>query len=109
MITYAVFDETNGDSSQPIFNVTDEDLELKKLLWTQIFSVCHDQKNIEAHNIMMHKSFLKALLLYLDPNSIEGNPVITRWAPPQLLELQIHALNIVSHLVALVPQHFAEI
>ena len=109
MITYAVFDETNGDSSQPIFNVTDEDLELKKLLWTQIFSVCHDQKNIEAHNIMMHKSFLKALLLYLDPNSIEGNPVITRWAPPQLLELQTHALNIVSHLVALVPQHFAEI
>ena len=40
MTTYAVFDELNGESSQPIFNVTDEDLELKKLLWTQVFSVC---------------------------------------------------------------------
>jgi len=34
MVTYSVFDEINGDQSQPIFNVTDEDLELKKLLWT---------------------------------------------------------------------------
>ena len=34
MITYAVFDEINGEQAQPIFNVTDEDLELKKLLWT---------------------------------------------------------------------------
>ena len=34
MITYAVFDEVNSDQGQPIFNVTDEDLELKKLLWT---------------------------------------------------------------------------
>ena len=53
MITYAVFDELNGEANQPIFNVTDEDLELKKLLWTQVFSVCHDEKNIEAHNIIM--------------------------------------------------------
>ena len=48
-------------------------------------------------------------MLYLDPNSIEANPIITRWAPPQLQELQMHALNIISHLVGLVPQHFHEI
>mmetsp|Transcript_21486 Transcript_21486/g.25187 ORF Transcript_21486/g.25187 Transcript_21486/m.25187 type:complete len:102 (-) Transcript_21486:205-510(-) len=53
MITYAVFDEMVGEQNQPIFNVTDEDLELKKLLWTQIFSVCLDAKNVEAHQIMM--------------------------------------------------------
>lgn len=64
---------------------------------------------MEAHNIMMQKSFLRALLLYLDPVSIEQNDVITRWAPPQLFELQIHGLNIISHLVSLVPQHFHEI
>ena len=109
MTTYAVFDELNGESSQPIFNVTDEDLELKKLLWTQVFSVCLEQKNVEAHNIMMQKGFLRALLLYLDPKSIDGNPIITRWAPPQLFELQTHALNIISHLVNLTPQHFHEI
>ena len=109
MVTYAVFDEMNGDQNQPIFNVTDEDLELKKLLWTQIFSVCHAESNIEAHNIMMQKGFLRALLLYLDPNSIDNNGIITRWAPPQLQELQMHAMNIISHLVGLAPQHFHEI
>ena len=57
----------------------------------------------------MQKNFLSALLLYLEPVSIEKNQKITRWNPPQLLELQIHALNIVSHLVGLVPQHFHEI
>jgi len=106
MITYAVFDEMAGEQNQPIFNVTDEDLELKKLLWTQIFSVCLDGKNSEAHQIMMQKGFLRALLIYLDPKSIESNPIITRWAPPQQFELQTHALNIISHLVPLVPQHF---
>jgi hypothetical protein len=32
IIKYAVYDEISG--SQPIFNQTEEDLELKKLLWT---------------------------------------------------------------------------
>ena len=105
MINYAVNDEINWDtdSEQPLFNLTDEDLELKKLLWTQVFSVAKDPFNTEAHNIIMQKNFLAALLLYLDPVSIEKNQKITRWSPPQLLELQIHALNITSHLVGLVP------
>lgn len=33
MITYAVFDEVSGSNTQPLFFVTEEDLELKKLLW----------------------------------------------------------------------------
>ena len=32
IIKYAVYDEISG--SQPIVNQTEEDLELKKLLWT---------------------------------------------------------------------------
>lgn len=32
---YAVHDEISG--GQPIFTQTEEDLELKKLLWTQVF------------------------------------------------------------------------
>ena len=55
MINYAVNDEINWDveTEQPLFNVTDEDLELKKLLWTQVFSVARDPFNTEAHNIIM--------------------------------------------------------
>ena len=57
----------------------------------------------------MQKGFLRALLLYLDPAQIESNTIISRWAPPQLFELQTHALNIIGHLVRLVPSHFHEI
>ena len=52
MTVYAVYDEINGDQNQPLFQVTEEDLELKKLLWTQIFAVCQDPFNTEAHNII---------------------------------------------------------
>jgi hypothetical protein len=40
MVSYAVFDEVNAGVNQPLFFVTEEDLELKKLLWTQVFHVC---------------------------------------------------------------------
>lgn len=109
MTSYAVYDEVNGDATQPLFQVTDEDLELKKLLWTQVFAVCQDPFNIDAHNIIVQKNFMKALFIYLDPASIEQNQIVARWAGPQLLELQIHALNILSHLIALVPTHVHEI
>ena len=49
MVTYAVYDEVNGATNQPLFLVTEEDLELKKLLWTQIFHVCQNPNNSEAH------------------------------------------------------------
>ena len=71
MTAYAVYDEINGDQNQPLFHVTEEDLELKKLLWTQIFAVCADPFNTEAHNIIVQKNFIKALFLYLDPSAVE--------------------------------------
>jgi len=45
MITYAIFDEKSGNHVQPLFFVTEEDLELKKLLWIQIFHVCRNPDN----------------------------------------------------------------
>ena len=109
MTVYAVYDEINGDQNQPLFQVTEEDLELKKLLWTQIFAVCQDPFNTEAHNIITQKNFIKALFLYLDPSAVEQNQIVARWAGPQILELQIHALNIISHLIPLVPSYVHEI
>jgi hypothetical protein len=108
MVTYAVYDEVNASFSQPLFLVTEEDLELKKLLWTQIFHVCNNPNNAEARDIIMQKNFLKCLLMYLDVAQ-KDNPVVVRWRPPQLLELQIHALNIIGHLTEFVPQHIHEI
>ena len=109
MTSYAVFDEINGDSTTPLFSVTDEDLELKKLLWTQVFAVCQDPFNVDAHNTIVQKNFMKALFVYIDPSQVEANQIVARWAQPQLIELQIHALNILSQLIALVPSHVHEI
>ena len=57
----------------------------------------------------MQKNFVKALFLYLDPSAVEQNQIVARWAGPQILELQIHALNIISHLIPLVPTYVHEI
>jgi hypothetical protein len=35
MVRYAVQDEVSN--GQPLFTCTEEDIELKKLLWTQVF------------------------------------------------------------------------
>ena len=47
--------------------------------------------------------------MYLDPSAVEQNQIVARWAGPQILELQIHALNIISHLIPLVPSYVHEI
>ena len=39
MLDFAVYDEVNS-GNQSLFTTSDEDLELKKLLWTQVFSLC---------------------------------------------------------------------
>ena len=57
MINYAVNDEIiwDVDREQPIFNVTDEDLELKKLLSesNEIHGVkLEDHKSLEHHQLM---------------------------------------------------------
>lgn len=52
LINYAVFDEVNGGESlqrKPLFSTADQDLELKRMLWSQVFHVSRDPFNIEAH------------------------------------------------------------
>ena len=56
----------------------------------------------EAHQIIQDKEFLSSLLVYLDSNS----PIMHRWQPPQLKELQIHALQILGYLINIIPEHF---
>jgi len=51
LINYAVFDEVNGNqhSKKPLFSTADQDLELKRMLWSQVFHVSRDPFNIAAH------------------------------------------------------------
>lgn len=51
----------------------------------------------------MDFNFLDAVLLYLDPSSI--SPQFHRWQPPQLQELQIHGLTLLTNLLPLIPEY----
>lgn len=91
---YSTVDEMysleQGEYIQPgqekfLFTTNDEDIELKKLLWTSILYSSIDASSTEAHKEIMNQNFLNCVVMYLDPNS--SNPQIHRWQPPQLQEL----------------------
>jgi len=92
-----------------LFTTADQDLELKRMLWSQVFHVSRDPFSINAHQIIIQKQFLKALFLYLDPPARESHPCIAKWFGPQLIDLQIHALDILTNMVPILPKHVHEI
>ncbi len=81
ILFYSTHDELNskvnfvGDATstsktvKPLFTTRDEDVEFKKLLWTCVLYLVRDPKNIEAHNCVIEKNFMQALLMYIDPNN----------------------------------------
>lgn len=75
---------TNG-GVKPLFTTRDEDVEFKKLLWTSILYLVRDPENIEAHQCLIDKNFMLALLMYIDPNNQSLST--HRWQPPQLKEI----------------------
>jgi hypothetical protein len=100
IINWGVHDEQNANST-PIFTQTEEDLELKKLLWTQAFQVMRGPHAEKACDLAFKKKFFNTLLLFLDPKACQQNVILSRWAQPQLIELQTHALNILGNLVGI--------
>jgi len=99
--------ETNGQGVKPLFSTRDEDVEFKKLLWTSVLYLMRDQDNKEAHRHLIAKNFVNSVLMYIDPNNSSLSTY--RWQPPQLKEIQIHGLSILSTLLTLVPEHFHEL
>ena len=81
ILYYSTHDELNskinfvGDGStasksvKPLFTTRDEDVEFKKLLWTCVLYLVRDTENIEAHNCVIERNFMQALLMYIDPNN----------------------------------------
>lgn len=70
IINYAVFDEQNPNNT-PIFTQTEEDLELKKLLWTQVFQVLRGSQSEKARDIAFKRKFFLTMLLFLDPKACQ--------------------------------------
>lgn len=82
ILYYSTHDELNskvnfvGDTNagttktvKPLFTTRDEDVEFKKLLWTCALYIVRDPNNAEAHNCLIEKNFMQALLMYIDPNN----------------------------------------
>ena len=76
LLHYATVDEfyslEQGDNIQPgqekyVFTTNDEDIELKKLLWTTVLYASRDSDCVEAHKEIMNNNFLNCVLMYLDP------------------------------------------
>lgn len=111
---YATHDELNstvkfvGEGSnraaKSMFTTRDEDVEFKKLLWTCVLYIVRDPNNSIAHEIIINREFISALLMYIDPHNTTLSS--HRWQPPQLKEIQLHSLSILFNLVPLVPEHF---
>jgi hypothetical protein len=89
IMSYASCDEQyameQGDNIQPgqeryVFTTNDEDLELKKLLWTNVMYASRDPDCEYAHKEIMDTGFLSFIMMYLDPTS--NNPQLHRWQPP---------------------------
>lgn len=111
---YASVDEEysmmHGENIQPgqekyVFTTNDEDIELKKLLWTTVLYASRDQDCNMAHKEIMSSGFLRYLIMYLDNRETSSNPQLIRWQPPQAQELQIHALSIITNLITLIPEY----
>ena len=109
LIKNAIYDEVtpnNGPAGTKKFQLTtkDEDIELKKLLLTGVLYLVRDPSNTQAHQTLIDTSFIRAMLLFLDPNTTV--PSILRYQPAQLKELQIHILALLTNIIPLIPEHF---
>jgi len=63
-----------------LFTCTEEDIELKKLLWTQVFHVLRGSHFEIANEIASRKHFFKVLLKFLDPTTTTQNLIFSRWS-----------------------------
>jgi len=60
---------SGGKTDKPLFTTRDEDVEFKKLLWTCVLYLVRDPENYEAHQCVIERNFMQALLMYIDPNN----------------------------------------
>lgn len=108
LINQAVFDELNQVGSKKfLLSTKDEDIELKKLMLTGILYLVRDSENKQAHQTLIDTGFIKALLMFIDPNSQAAS--VQRYQPAQLSELQIHCLSLLTNIIPMIPEHFHQL
>lgn len=79
LIKNVIYDEVSSGGKKYHLTTKDEDIELKKLLLTGILYLVRDPSNTQAHQTLIDTGFIRALLLFLDPNTT--TPSILRYQP----------------------------
>lgn len=87
------------------FGTNIEDLEFKKLLWSGILTAIQSN-NPQVLQFTQDVDFLKYLLLYIDPSS--NSYAVNRWSAPQLREIQLHALSVLSNIILYMKDDFEQ-
>jgi len=91
------------EEQKPMFGTTYEELEFKKLMWTCVLNII-EAEDPEGIELIIQCQFMAALLIYVDP--AQSNLAVHRWQQPQLKEIQLHALSVITNILSLVPEHF---
>lgn len=102
LIYFATIDEniyanqSTSKESKPVFGLTTEDLEFKKLILSGIL-LGVESKDERILEIVGNSTFIQSMLDYIHP--LSSNHAVTRWSAPQLREIQLHCLGILSNLI----------
>ena len=112
LLYFATIDETifynipfRTNNLRAVFGLTTEDLEFKKLILSGIL-LAVESNNPIILEICGKSNFIQSLLLYIDP--LSNSYAVNRWSHPQLREIQVHCLNILSNLILYMKNYFYE-
>jgi hypothetical protein len=86
------------------FDLSNEDLQLKKLSINCLSLLVMHSKNIQLLDPIIHSKFLNILLMYINPDKMNKNPAVTRFSQPQLKELQFESLRALEQIAIKCPE-----
>ena len=112
LLKYAAHDELvlqggNEKEEKLLFTSKEEDTEFKKLLWTSISSLIKDESKGYVHKAVMSSKFINALVFYF--NTDQSILAAHRWQAPQLREMQLHALAVITNIIVIMPEQFRQV
>ncbi|EAR84467.2 hypothetical protein TTHERM_00691650 (macronuclear) [Tetrahymena thermophila SB210] len=112
LLVYATVDEIEfyndkilTNNHRAFYSTTSEDLEFKKLIWSGLLTAIQSG-NQSILETIKDSAFIYSLLLYIDP--LNDSYAVNRWSNPQLKEIQLHCLTILSSVIIYMKEDFAE-
>ena len=112
LLKYATHDElvlqSDYDNQEKLlFTSKEEDTEFKKLLWTSISSLIKEDTKKYIHKPVVDSKFIRALAFYFSND--QSVFAAHRWQAPQLREMQLNALAVITNIIVIMPEEFRQV